>query len=133
MKKTKLSNRFFQTSRGRIVMLLRGVPKMVNDLAADLALTDNAVRAHLLSLERDGLVKQSGIRRGFREPHFAYKLTNEAEQLFPKAYDRLLNALIMVLKDRLAPEAAENFLREVGRSLATKKTSGGGSFESRAR
>src|ERR1044072_3092507 len=118
MKKTKLNNRFFRTSRGRIVVLLRGVPKTVNDLAADLELTDNAVRAHLLSLERDGLVKQSGIQRGTRKPHFAYELTDEAEHLFPKAYDALLNLLISVLKGRLTPLALEEVLREVGRSLA---------------
>src|ERR1051325_5044850 len=124
MKKTKLSNRFFQTSRGRIVMLLRGVPKTVNDLAADLGLTDNAVRAHLLSLERDGLIRQSGIQRGTRKPHFAYELTAEADKLFPKAYDAILTQLIAVLKGQLTPPELERALREVGSSLARSQTGG---------
>ena len=98
--------------------LLRGTTKTVNQLAAELELTDNAVRAHLLSLERDGLIKQSGIQRGTRKPHFAYELTDEAEHLFPKAYDALLNQLITVLKGRLTPSALEEVLREVGHSLA---------------
>jgi len=123
MKKTKLSNRFFQTSRGRIVMLLRGMPKTVNDLAADLELTDNAVRAHLLSLERDGLVKQSGIQRGTRKPHFAYELTDEGEQLFPKAYDAVVNHLIGALKGRISPKALEDVMKEAGRSLAKAQSS----------
>jgi predicted ArsR family transcriptional regulator len=118
MKRTKFDRRFFDSTRGRIVTLLRGTPKTVNELAAELELTDNAVRAHLLSLERDGLIKQSGIQRGTRKPHFAYQLTEEAEQLFPKAYDALLNQLIAVLKGRLTPLALEEVLREVGRSLA---------------
>jgi predicted ArsR family transcriptional regulator len=118
MQRTKFDKRFFDSTRGRIVALLRGTMKTVNELAEELELTDNAVRAHLLSLERDGLIKQSGIQRGTRKPHFAYQLTEEAEQLFPKAYDALLNQLIAVLKGRLTPSALEEVLREVGRSLA---------------
>lgn len=115
---TKLDKRFFDTSRGRIVTLLRGGAKTVSELAAELELTDNAVRAHLLSLERDSLVRQRGVQRGTRKPHFSYELTGEAESLFPKAYDALLNQLIGVLKSRLTPAALEEVLREVGRSLA---------------
>ncbi len=118
MQRTKFDKRFFDSTRGRLVSLLRGTTKTVNELAEELELTDNAVRAHLLSLERDGLIKQSGIQRGTRKPHFAYQLTEEAEQLFPKAYDALLNQLIAVLKGRLTPSALEDVLREVGRSLA---------------
>ena len=118
MKRTKFDRRFFDSTRGRLVTLLRGTTKTVNELAEELELTDNAVRAHLLSLERDGLIKQSGIQRGTRKPHFSYQLTEEAEQLFPKAYDALLNQLIAVLKERLTPSALEDVLREVGRSLA---------------
>jgi predicted ArsR family transcriptional regulator len=87
-------------------------------LALKLELTDNAVRAHLVSLERDGLVQQSGVRRGARKPHYTYSLTTEAEKLFPKAYDALLNQLITVLKDRLDAQEIEVVLREVGRSIA---------------
>ena len=102
----------------------------VNDLAAQLGLTDNAVRANLLSLERDGLIRQRGLQRGTRKPHFAYELTSEAENLFPKAYDTLLNQLIKVLKGRLTPKTLKEVLREVGRSLAGNQSSGG-NLESR--
>jgi predicted ArsR family transcriptional regulator len=90
----------------------------VEDLAEKLSLTDNAVRAHLSTLERDGLVRQSGLRRGPRKPHFTYVLTDEADRLFPKAYDALLNQLIAVLKTRLTPPEIEDALREVGRAMA---------------
>ena len=119
MKRTKLDKRFFESTRGRIVTLLRGSAKTVNDLAAELSLTDNAVRAHLLSLERDGLIKQSGTQPGTRKPHFAYELTEDAEHLFPKAYDVLLNQLITVLKSRLDQGTLEEVIKQVGHSLAT--------------
>jgi len=118
MKVTKLGERFFDSTRGRIVSLLRAATRTVNELANELGLTDNAVRAHLLSLERDGLIRQSGVQRGTRKPHFAYELAPEAENLFPKAYDAVVNQLITVLKGRLSPEVVEEVLREVGRSLA---------------
>jgi predicted ArsR family transcriptional regulator len=129
MKRTKLDKRFFDT-RGRIITLVRGTTMTVNDLAQKLELTDNAVRANLLSLERDGLIRQSGLQRGTRKPHFAYELTVEAENLFPKAYDTLLNQLLAVLKGRLTPKTLKQVLREVGRSLAGNQTSGG-NLESR--
>jgi len=118
MNQTKLDSRFFGSTRGRIVKLLRGTNRTVNDLARELTLTDNAVRAHLLSLERDGLIRQSGTQRGTRKPHFAYELTDEGEHLFPKAYDVLLNQLLSALKGRLSAAALEEVLRDVGRSLA---------------
>lgn len=133
MKRTKLDKRFFGSTRGQIVTRLRGSKCTVNQLADELQLTDNAVRAHLLSLERDGLVRQSGIERGKRKPHFAYELTDEAEGLFPKAYDALLNKLISVLKGRMSSKGLKEVLREVGRTLAGDlvATSKGEKFERR--
>ena len=116
--------RFFDSTRGQIVTLLRAAPCTVEELAGKLKLTDNAVRAHLSTLERDGLVRQSGLRRGPRKPHFTYVLTEEADRLFPKAYDALLNQLIAVLKTRFLPAEIEDVLREVGRALAADASTG---------
>ncbi|HEU5131161.1 MAG TPA: ArsR family transcriptional regulator [Pyrinomonadaceae bacterium] len=124
--------RFFDSTRGQIVTLLRTAPCTVEELAGKLNLTDNAVRAHLATLERDGLVRQSGLRRGPRKPHFTYVLTEDADKLFPKAYDALLNQLIAVLKTRLDPAEIENVLRDVGRALAANTPADqNGSLESR--
>jgi predicted ArsR family transcriptional regulator len=124
METTKFDQRFFESTRGRIVTLLRASACTVDELASQLELTDNAVRAHLLTLERDGLVRQSGLRRGPRKPHFTYSLTTEADKLFPKAYDALLNQLIAVLKNRMRPEEIEEVLREVGRYVASDASAG---------
>ena len=120
----KLDQRFFESTRGQIVTILRSSPCTVEELATKLELTDNAVRAHLATLERDGIVRQSGIRRGARKPHFTYALTDEADRLFPKAYDALLNQLIAVLKHRLSPAEIEDVLREVGRAVAASMPNG---------
>ena len=134
MERRKLDKRFFESTRGQIVMLLRSSACTVEDLAEKLNLTDNAVRAHLATLERDELVRQSGLRRGPRKPHFTYVLTPEADGLFPKAYDALLNQLITVLKSRLNPAEIESVLREVGRTMAADAhAKNGDNIEARVR
>ena len=127
-----MDKRFFESTRGQIVTILRASPCTVEELAGKLELTDNAVRAHLLTLERDGFVRQSGLRRGPRKPHFTYVLTPQADTLFPKAYDALLNQLIAVLKNRLDHPQIEDVLREVGRAVAAGAPAGSnGSLEQR--
>lgn len=124
METITFDKRFFESTRGQIVTILRSAPGTVDELAEKLNLTDNAVRAHLSTLERDGLVRQSGLRRGARKPHFTYVLSDEADKLFPKAYDALLNQLIAVLKTRLSPPEIESALREVGRAMAANAPAG---------
>jgi len=121
MESTRFGTRFFSSTRGQIVRLMRGTERTVEDLAASLDLTDNAVRAHLATLERDGLVSQAGVRRGARKPHFTYVLTRAAEDLFPKSYDAMLNVLLGVLKEKMTARELKKALREVGHKLARLK------------
>lgn len=109
--------RFFASTRGRVVTMLRPGHRTVDDLATELGLTDNAVRAHLASLERDGLVRQGDLRRGPNKPSFTYQLTEQAERLFPKAYGILLNRLLSVISERLPPADVTALLREVGHRI----------------
>ncbi|HZA91639.1 MAG TPA: winged helix-turn-helix domain-containing protein, partial [Gemmatimonadales bacterium] len=81
MPPTRWDQRFFASTRGRVVTLLRDGHTTVEDLARALNLTDNAVRTHLSALERDGLVVQSGLRRGVGKPAYTYVLTPDAERL----------------------------------------------------
>jgi predicted ArsR family transcriptional regulator len=110
--------RFLTTTRGQILSLLRRSGRTVNELAEALALTDNAVRMHLTTLERDGLIRQSGSRPGSRKPNLTYSLTPDAEQLFPKAYGPLLQQLLVLLAERLGVAQLEDILRTLGRRLA---------------
>jgi predicted ArsR family transcriptional regulator len=112
------TKRFVQSTRGQIVMLLRNGARTVNDLAQALQLTDNAIRAHLATLERDGFVQPSGFRSGWRKPHVLYSLSEEGKALFPKAYATLLDQLLDVLKEKFSEKKTDALLREVGRRLA---------------
>jgi predicted ArsR family transcriptional regulator len=118
MKPQRWRQRLLRSTRGQILALLRTENRTVNELAATLNLTDNAVRAHLVSLERDGLVQQHGTRAGTRKPHAAYGLSSEAEHIFPKAYGPLLNHFLDVVSKRLTPRALRAGMHEVGRAVA---------------
>jgi predicted ArsR family transcriptional regulator len=118
---TSLDRKFFGSTRGRMVTLLRRRGQTVDELAAEVGLTNNGVRAHLATLERDGLVTQQGSVRssnGGGKPAYVYELTQEAEGLFPKAYEPTLRQLLDILSDQLGPEESEALLRLVGRRLA---------------
>lgn len=124
MKTTRAEERFFESTRGRIVTLLRRQRRTVEELAGELGLTDNAIRTHLVALERDGLVSQGEVRRGGGKPAFTYELTPEAERLFPKAYGVVLKEFLEVLGERLPREVIAEALREVGHRLAASCGSG---------
>ncbi len=133
MPSTRWHERFFGSTRGKVLGLLRRENRTVEDLAAALDLTDNAVRAHLVVLERDGLVRQSGARRGAGKPAYIYELTPEAERLFPKAHGVVLRGLLESLDRRLRPEELDALMREVGRHLAESWRPKGKDLEARLR
>ena len=124
MATTRWDEQFFASTRGRIVTLLRRAGGTVDELARALGLTDNGVRAHLATLERDGIVRQRGtVSRGGGggKPAYVYELTPEAEALFPKAYSPVLRELLDVMAERLGPEETEALLRAVGRRIAGER------------
>lgn len=123
--------RFFATTRGRILTLLRTERRTVDGLAAELEISDNAVRSHLYALERDGFVTHESIRRGVGKPAWVYRLTPDAERIFPKPYASVLDTLLDVLAERLPPGEIEASLDEVGRRLAREVPLMAGTVEER--
>jgi predicted ArsR family transcriptional regulator len=122
---TNWGEKFFESTRGQIVTLLRRSGRTVEELAHSQGLTDNGVRAHLAVLERDGIVRQRGsVRRGSGggKPAYVYELTPKAEDLFTKAYEPTLRRLLDVLAERIGPADTGVLLRAVGRGLAEGRT-----------
>lgn len=105
-------------TRGRIIDLLRRSGLTANELATRLGLTHNAVRGHLAVLQREGLVREGGARRGSTRPAVIYELAPEAEAGFSRAYIPFVAQLVRVLQERLRPEELDDVMRTVGRSLA---------------
>ncbi len=112
--------KFGNTTRGRIVALLRRRGCSVDELAQALDLTDNAVRAQLTILERDGLVRATGVRRDgmVGKPATLYEVSRDAAPLFSSAYAPLLSSLLTELPAYLSPVQLDSALRGAGRRLA---------------
>jgi predicted ArsR family transcriptional regulator len=126
-----LEERLFSGTRGHILLLFRRARRTVEDLAAALGVTDNGVRVHLSTLERDGLIRRSGVRPSGGKPAAVYELTPAAEELFPKAYAPVLTKLLDVLEERQATHETLAALREVGHRLGLDYSAPAGDRQAR--
>jgi predicted ArsR family transcriptional regulator len=103
----------------QLLRLLRRSRQTITSLAEALGLTDNAIRTHVATLRRDGLVEDIGAQRDTGgKPARVYGLTREGEELFPKAYAPVLGMLIEEVIRRSGRAAAVEVLRRVGSRIA---------------
>ena len=120
-----LRKQLLDSSRGRVVTLLRGTGGLTaDDIASKLALTRSAVRAQLTGMERDGVVRRAGQRAGTTRPSHVFELTPEVEQLLSIAYIPLLTNLIDTFAEGLPTNQVETILRQAGKKLARELSHG---------
>lgn len=110
-------------THSRLLALLREGTWTVDDLAARLGLTDNAVRFHLASLVREGSVEKAGVQRhsGAGQPAALYSLTRAADEAFSRAYAPVLAACVEELHVMMSGTQLGAFLERVGKRLAGEK------------
>lgn len=124
--------RLLDSTRGRVVALLRRSAQTVSDLAGKLDLTSNAVRLHLSALERDGLVEPHGTRREWTgKPATIYRTTPDAESLFPKPYHVVLAEVLAALETSRPEREVREMMRGIGASLAAPRIPESGDLRTR--
>ncbi|GJM77813.1 DeoR family transcriptional regulator [Paenibacillus sp. HMSSN-139] len=95
------------STRERILHLMKTAgPLSAKELTTELQITEMAVRRHLGTMERDGLIESKMIRQTPGRPTAVYGLTDLAEGLFPKKY----HSLTLDLLDELAEESGEDMV-----------------------
>ncbi len=110
------ADRFFQTTRGKIVSeLRRRGSASATDLARSFGLSPNAVRQQLMVLERDGLVAETPVRRGPTKPTYEFSLTSEADKLFPQGYDKMLSAVLREVRSQFGTAGVERVFEGLSR------------------
>ena len=107
-------------TRGRIIDLIRRSQPTATEIADRLELTYNAVRVHLTALERDGLIRKAGLRRGETRPSATYELAAGVENALSRAYMPFASHLMRALGDRLPNQELTELMRDVGRRLAAE-------------
>jgi predicted ArsR family transcriptional regulator len=124
--------------RSVLYALKRRGEATVDDLAESLHMTVSGARQHLAALTEQGFVVaepsaddelESGRSRGRGRPRLCYRLTPQAEGLFPKAYGELTNELLSyveeedgTLVDRIFVRRRDQRIVNAQARLAAKKT-----------
>lgn len=84
------------------------------DLADQLDVTKQAVRQQLAQLESDGLVNRvPRVRAGRGRPEFLYRLTQAAEDQFPKFYDALTVTIIDSVREKFGADGLRAVLEDI--------------------
>nr|WP_040340287.1 metalloregulator ArsR/SmtB family transcription factor [Fictibacillus macauensis] len=69
-----------------VQMLKRQKDLTVTQMAGELGVTEMAVRRHLHALEKDALIEATLVRQPMGRPLSVYRLSEEAEEQFPRNY-----------------------------------------------
>ena len=90
----------------------------IDDLVSLLEISRTAVNQHMVSLERDGMIKK-GVQQkstGGR-PGWTYQITDEGINRLPKQYSWFSELLLDTLKEEFGSEQLENYVKKVAASL----------------
>lgn len=88
-----------RSTRNQILYILKTEgPLSVAELTKQTRITNMAVRRHLQTLEKDGLIEAETVRQSMGRPTSVYRLTKTAEKMFPQNYQALLTDLLYELR-----------------------------------
>lgn len=99
-----------KTRRAIVKILKTQGPLGSAQLAGQLGLTAMAVRQHLYALQNEGHVEAEERPVPIGRPAKHWRLTREADQLFPEAYAELNVSLIEALRDTFGEEGLDQVL-----------------------
>jgi DeoR family transcriptional regulator, suf operon transcriptional repressor len=120
-----MHDRFFESTRGKIVAALREQGSAsAFDLAERFGLSPNAIRQQLVILERDGLIAGRSVRRGKTKPTVEYSLTAAAARYFPQRYDKMLNAVLREIREAGGGEAVAAVFDRIGKRSVERLEAG---------
>ncbi|MGG1311973.1 helix-turn-helix transcriptional regulator [Cohnella laeviribosi] len=109
------------STRYRLIRLLKTQGGLsINELSKALAITEVAVRRHVHTLEKDGLVRSSLVRQAMGRPSYRYRLTERADDLFPKNYPHLTLELLSELEETAGADAVDRLFAGRRDKLASR-------------
>lgn len=97
--------------RRRIIGLIKNTgSKTMSELAGCLDISGEAVRQHLVQLEKEGWVTRFSENNGVGRPLWKYRLTTAGEHLFNKNYDLLTIEVLDTLTTSFGEDVLKNLL-----------------------
>jgi len=101
------------STKDRILQLLKKeVSLTVNELTDHLDITHMAVRKHLISLEKDGLIKTKEVKQPMGRPLQTYSLSDKAEEYFPKNYEGISLEFLHDIKEIHGEEVVQQLFKK---------------------
>ncbi|WP_239616636.1 helix-turn-helix transcriptional regulator [Cohnella mopanensis] len=98
------------STRNRIMQMLKTSGELTTkDLTDQLGITGMAVRRHISILEKENLIQFTKVRIPMGRPAAVYRLTNDADDFFPKNY----HAVALDLLSELEGEAGETMVNHL--------------------
>jgi DeoR family transcriptional regulator, suf operon transcriptional repressor len=103
----------------QILTLLLNAPAgmSIDDIAARLEISRNAVKQHLVVLEKQQLVQEAALNSTGGRPARSYTLTEQGVNRFPKQYAWFCNLLIDELAAEMDTQALERMMWKLGVKL----------------
>lgn len=86
----------------------------IEALAEEMQISRNAVRQHLMTLERDGMVTRGEQRPTSGRPHQLYVLTAKGSEHFPRQYSWFSELLLAALKNKVGDIGVSQELQSMG-------------------
>jgi predicted ArsR family transcriptional regulator len=108
------------STRARLLgLLLRHKAGLtIDELGEKLAISRNAVRQHVSSLETGGLVAVGELRRGVGRPSQIYTLTPLGAEQFPRQYSLLSGLMLASVKELHGSAGASALMKQIADQLA---------------
>ena len=103
-----------------VLTQLRHRPMSVDELAAALHLTSNAVRNQLRKLEDAGLVTRAGTRPGTSKPSVLFAITLEGQVQLSSLYLPVLTEFLEVAEGQCSAKQLVSFMTDTGKSLGRR-------------
>lgn len=86
----------------------------VEHLTRELGITHNAVRTHLIALQRDGVIERLGQQRTGGRPEHLFVLTPAGRETFPRRYREIAESLIAAVERTLGHGALDKVMHGMG-------------------
>ncbi len=102
-----------EPTRQRVLMALKRHGRLsVGELAERLEMTAMGVRRHLALLEQDDWVQHETARQGRGRPVHLYRLSQQAQEMFPRRYRQLASELLNYVALLDGPEHVETLFQQ---------------------
>lgn len=112
--------RYLAPAQHLLLLLKRGGPKSLVELAERMGVSKMGVHKHVVGLEDRGLVERFYERNGVGRPRLWFRLSQKSNALFPKAYSEISLSALSFIERRLGRDAVEQVLRERQNDLYAK-------------